>query len=275
VSSTNQKVCADGTCVATGTCCSASDCSSPPTPTACYPATGVCASEGATCSYPQNAGSVICSGTTCCNPINGTCNNDCSLDCATGFGHCTTNPSGGCETNTGTNTADCGGCSRACSTSHTSTLACSNGECTSTCATGWGNCSTPIAPAADDGCESNLTTCYGTPCCLAGQCPDPHPNGAGQNYDDCDPLGTVGTASTYKQTMAQEAATAYPLSGGTLISGTCQTGGGLLMGMATSNYSTCATWCYAGNCAGYFIIATNGNCYCPAAGKGENSGTWQ
>jgi hypothetical protein len=59
----------------------------------------------------------------------------------------------------------------------------------------------------------------------------------------------VGTASTYTQNMAQEAATAYALAGGTIISGTCNSGGGLVMG--TSNGSTCATWCYAGNCPGY------------------------
>jgi hypothetical protein len=261
----NEKACTDGTCVPKGTCCSTADCSTPPTPTSCYPTTGVCASEGATCSYPQNAGSVICTGTTCCNPIDGSCNNDCSLACDTGFGHCTGDPSKGCETNTATNTADCGGCARACSSSHTATLACSNGECTSTCATGWGNCSTPLPPAADDGCESNLTTCYGTPCCATGMCADPHPNGAGENYDDCDPLGTPGTASTYTANMADEAAVAYGYPNPTYYTVTCS-GGETAIDICNAAGTRCyASWCYTGACAGYLLVEAGGiAAYCPA-----------
>jgi hypothetical protein len=270
LTTSNQKVCADGACVANGTCCTAADCTTPPAPAACYPAEGTCAPAGTTCGYALNAGSVVCNGTTCCNAVNGTCNNDCSLDCNTGFAHCTANPSNGCETNTNTNTADCGACGRACSTTHTTTLSCSSGECNSACAPGWGNCSTPLPPAADDGCESNLTTCYGTPCCTAGQCADPHKNGAGQNYNDCNPLGTVGNAATYTQTMAQEAATAYGLSGAEIVGTSC----GSEDVEVSYNGVTCASWCYAGACAGYFIITYNGNCYCPGTSSGNYTGTW-
>jgi PKD repeat protein len=40
-----------------------------------------------------------------------------------------------------------------------------------------------------------------------------HQNGLGQTYSDCAPLGTPGNSSTYNQTMAQEAATAWNASG--------------------------------------------------------------
>jgi hypothetical protein len=99
LTTTDEKVCSDGTCVSTATCCTGVDCTTPPGPASCFPAHGTCASEGATCSYTQNANSVICGGTTCCNPIDGTCNSSCVLTCATGFGHCTTDPSKGCESN--------------------------------------------------------------------------------------------------------------------------------------------------------------------------------
>ncbi len=99
LTTTNEKVCADGTCVSNTDCCTGLDCTTPPGPAACFPAHGTCPSEGAACSYTQNSGSVICSGTTCCNAINGTCSNSCTLACNTGFGHCTADPSKGCESN--------------------------------------------------------------------------------------------------------------------------------------------------------------------------------
>jgi len=99
LTTSDEKVCADGRCIAAATCCSALDCTTAPSPAACYPARGTCAAEGATCSYAVKPGAVVCNGTTCCNPIEGTCNPDCSLSCDTGFGHCSADPSEGCESN--------------------------------------------------------------------------------------------------------------------------------------------------------------------------------
>jgi Cys-rich repeat protein len=100
LTATSEKVCSDGTCVPEATCCTGLDCTTPPAPAACYPAHGACASEGTTCNYAQNTGSVICgAGATCCNAINGTCNSDCSLVCTAGFGHCSADPASGCESN--------------------------------------------------------------------------------------------------------------------------------------------------------------------------------
>src|SRR5262249_32831140 len=64
----------------------------------------------------------------------------------------------GCETNTNTDPGNCGKCGRACSASNVATAACTGGLCTSSCATGHGNCTQPAAPAADDGCETNTAT---------------------------------------------------------------------------------------------------------------------
>jgi hypothetical protein len=272
----NEKVCsADGKCVANGTCCSAADCTTPPTPTSCYPAQGTCV-EGQACQYPVDSGSVVC-GNTCCNAIEGTCSSTCTLTCNSGYGHCVGDPSKGCETNTNTTIADCGDCARACSTSHTNVLSCANGVCTSSCATGWGNCNDPAGSVADDGCESNLTTCVGTPCC-GTLCTVPHSDGKGQTYVDCaDATGTPGTASTYNETMATLAAEAYPFTNPTLYVVTCnfpagQTETAIDICTTSGTTTTCAaSWCYGGACAGYVLTQTSGGFFCPA---GQAGVTW-
>jgi hypothetical protein len=86
----------------------------------------------------------------------------CTSTCVAGFGNCATPAApaadDGCETNLDNSTANCGACGRACSSTHTSSVACTGGLCTSTCAAGYGNCAQPVAPAVDDGCEVNTTT---------------------------------------------------------------------------------------------------------------------
>jgi hypothetical protein len=58
--------------------------------------------------------------------------------------------------NTALELSSCGACGRACDSSNVATPACVGGLCTSTCVAGRGNCNKPIAPAADDGCETNF-----------------------------------------------------------------------------------------------------------------------
>lgn len=50
---------------------------------------------------------------------------------------------------------NCGECGRSCAGATVDVPMCSNGVCTSTCALGFFNVSTPIAPDPDDGCESH------------------------------------------------------------------------------------------------------------------------
>ncbi len=145
-------------CIAAASCCSATDCTTPPSPSACYNS-GTCPVVGGACSYTQKIGSQIC-GATCCLPINGTCNaGTCTLNCSSGTGDCNNNPTDGCETNTNTSLSHCGGCGRACvTTGGVATAQCTSGLCTSTCSSGFGNCTQPAFPTADNGCETTTLT---------------------------------------------------------------------------------------------------------------------
>ncbi len=85
----------------------------------------------------------------------------CTSTCQANFANCSqpaTGPDDGCEANLLTSPDHCGSCTRACSSSHTAQVACSGGRCTSTCQSGWGNCTQPVAPGTDDGCETNTAT---------------------------------------------------------------------------------------------------------------------
>ncbi len=96
-----------------------------------------------------------------CNGIpNGTpscVNSTCVPSCSAGFKDCNGIYADGCEANLNTDVANCGGCGRACSGANVAAKACAGGLCTSTCAAGFGNCVRPVAPGADDGCETNTT----------------------------------------------------------------------------------------------------------------------
>jgi hypothetical protein len=336
LSAAGEKLCG-AACIAQTSCCTTADCSTPPTPAACYQA-GVCSGAGGTCSYALNAGSVIC-GSTCCNGINGSCNPDCTLACNAGFADCDSNPANGCETptntitncggcgnicnmanassvtcdgtkcvylcmapfancsmtppntggcsvNTSTDVNNCGACFRGCSTSEVGSggPSCSGGVCNSTCAANYGNCSNPAAPSADDGCESNLLTCAGTPCC-GTLCTATHQNGTGQTYTDCSPLGVPGT-NTYTVNMATEAAMADTNQVGTIVMGTpmcnpgkpdeldfvCKSSTGSLSG---GNGFTCTCWAYyapgtsataLSKVGSWVTQGSNKFCLCPAGG---------
>ncbi len=91
----------------------------------------------------------------------------CNSTCQPGWGNCKkpAAPAGddGCETWLQTN-QDCGACGHSCSTANADFTNCNNkGQCAPSCKTGWADCTTPVAPAADDGCE-----CHGK--CSGGQC---------------------------------------------------------------------------------------------------------
>ena len=98
-----------------------------------------------------------------CNAVNASApacdGTSCSYTCNPGFGDCIKVGANtdGCESSTNT-TASCGACGRGCSSTNTAVRSCAAGVCTSSCAVGFGNCSQPVAPAPDDGCEVDLTT---------------------------------------------------------------------------------------------------------------------
>ncbi len=71
--------------------------------------------------------------------------------CVPGRGNCNQVYVDGCETNTGSDLANCGACGAACNPAH-ATGACGNGTCSiAACAPGWSNCNGQVA----DGCEVN------------------------------------------------------------------------------------------------------------------------
>ena len=120
----------------------------------------------------------------------------CGGQCTGTFGDCTAQ--GGCETDLSNDTGSCGACQRACANGGVMTVACAAGLCTSTCSPGKGNCSQPAAPAADDGCETNLTNtpascgACGKACpsgfnCLTGLC------GCAATNANCDAGAQAGT----------------------------------------------------------------------------------
>jgi hypothetical protein len=266
-----------GTCVA---CAGDGDC----------PAGSVCDTNAKTCGPGCSPAHACPSGQSCCNNKCVTTNTvtactGCGLACDTthstgpscdgktcaytgcgaGFGDCkkAAPDVDGCETPLTTPT-DCGSCGRACSTTNVNgTPTCAAGACNSACAAGWGNCSLPVAGpdggVADDGCESNLTTCAGTPCCgtLCGK----HQNGVpGQTYLDCaSPLGTPGNAATYTAKMANEAATAW--AQGTLGTSTCNGTGDAVVYAQTA--TQCAVWTYTGSAVGHMLV-NDGAGYCGA-----------
>src|SRR5690606_12150199 len=78
-------------------------------------------------------------------------------NCAGATGDCDGDPFNGCETDLDTSAEHCGACARACSDTGVASKLCNGGLCISGCLPGLGNCSTPAAPAADNGCESNVS----------------------------------------------------------------------------------------------------------------------
>jgi len=143
---------------------------------------------------PQNCGAC---GTTCA-PAHAT--PDCSLgicgikSCETDWVNCDGNVATGCEINISLHVDHCGGCSRICSANHIPTRACSGGQCTGACESGWADCNNN---KQTDGCETNISTnistCGGcnlacsanhvpSRTCVGGKCS----GGCESGWADCD-----------------------------------------------------------------------------------------
>ncbi len=98
-----------------------------------------------------------------CSAANGyspTCNGGlCTTTCNYGWGDCQ-HPAApaaddGCETSTLSDKANCGACGAACSTAHSASETCSNGNCTHTCQAGWSDCNGNQPGSSDDGCQTH------------------------------------------------------------------------------------------------------------------------
>jgi hypothetical protein len=174
----------------------------------------------------------------------------CSLlaDCPATTPTCCT---GVCTTTDG-DPLHCGDCGRACSSANVATASCGSGLCTPVCAAGFADCTQPAFPAPDDGCESNRASDH------------QHPNGVGNHYFDCAPLGVPGNASTYTQTMCYEAINAWAATPEALPM-TCSGGGSACLFKKANN--SCGVWCYSGALAGRGFVNAGNTCYCPTGGS--------
>src|SRR5262249_30386259 len=116
---------------------------------------------------------------------------NCTGTCASGFADCNNNfRSDGCEINTNTNFSNCGGCNAPCSGANMATSACTRGNCTGTCPSGFADCNANLRA---DGCEINTNTnpsnCGG--CGSAWACP-----GTNMSSNTCTSGSCTGTCTT-------------------------------------------------------------------------------
>jgi hypothetical protein len=88
------------------------------------------------------------------NAVEGCANATCTVTgCDAGFGNCDQQAPNGCETDTLTDLANCGGCGKAC-TGINASASCQAGTCTLVCNPGFEDCNGNAA----DGCEAEIAT---------------------------------------------------------------------------------------------------------------------
>jgi hypothetical protein len=135
-----------------------------------------------------------------CDGTNGTptCSaGTCGITCAAGYADCDGDAANGCEVNVDGDTANCGACATACSTTN-ATPSCTAGVCAVACSAGFADCDGDAAT----GCESELandplhcgacvvacSTANGAASCTAGVCGIT----CNPGFDDCDGTAASG-----------------------------------------------------------------------------------
>lgn len=104
-------------------------------------------------------------------------NSKCNLaGCDPGRANCDGAPANGCEINTSTDTAHCGGCSKPCPAPPNGKAVCNNGSCDFSCLNGYHRCGSVCAANNDiNNCGQSCAQCpdpgaNGNPVCTSGQC---------------------------------------------------------------------------------------------------------
>jgi hypothetical protein len=156
-----------------------------------------CGGCGIACSS-QNIAVPACAASTCsgaCNAGFGDCNGDKLKD--------------GCETPTGADSGNCGGCGQVCSSQNIANPTCAAGVCNGACSSGFGDCN---GDKLKDGCETNLlasqshcgacgTVCAAGTTCTSGTCVV-DPFGSGVDGPLVVGNGQTVTASTVRTTVS-------------------------------------------------------------------------
>jgi hypothetical protein len=152
----------------------------------------------------------------------------CVASCALGYESCDGTASNGCETDTMTGTATCGGCTLGCANAHGATR-CDQGVCAPTCASGFADCDDD----GDNGCEADLsaaTSCgnctsacvnaHGTTACQGGACVP----SCAAGYADCDGNRQNGCEANINSDPAHcgSCPNACGSNGQICMNGTCQ-----------------------------------------------------
>ncbi len=140
-----------------------------------------CGRCGNVCATPANAGMPACG------------DSQCRFTCNTNFADCDGMTGNGCEVDTRTATAHCGGCGRACASRPNTVTSCNAGTCEYSCATGFADCDGNTANGCETDTRTSLTNCGrcgmtcsapgGTPACVNGACSIAM---CGGNFADCD-----------------------------------------------------------------------------------------
>ncbi len=217
----------------------------------------------------------------------------CNAACVPGRGDCSRPAApaadNGCETDTNTNVAHCGACSRACSTAGVASLSCSGGSCSPSCDLGLGDCSRPVAPAADNGCETNVSA-NASSCGACGEaCPSGFACGsstcgcatnsdcnAGGNGEcktgvcECDRIGQDQLCRPGERCKADGVQALCSCNGGGACGGseTCCAAGCKALATDAANCGACGHACPPGFACAGSSCACNGDASCNAGSAG-------
>jgi hypothetical protein len=162
-----------------------------------------CGACGAKCANPHGT-------TTCNNFVTGAYG--CHPTCDPGWARCGAAAADGCTTSVSNDPNNCGACNRACSTTNTASLGCTNGVCTPTCNAPWSSCSSPAAPGADDGCETNGTLDPGEPDNTCNGQASTTGEGSSTNLTG-NRILPAGDADTFTVNLTEGSHTCIPLTG--------------------------------------------------------------
>ncbi|XP_024377461.1 uncharacterized protein [Physcomitrium patens] len=96
-------------------------------------------------------------------------NGKCLYTCKPGWANCDSNWMNGCETDTGKDLNNCGGCGKVCKSVPYATTSCNGGSCQNTCKPGWANCDGDWSNGCEKDTGKDVYNCGG----CGKKCPTP------------------------------------------------------------------------------------------------------